>query len=114
MILCKNCIRALKGKVFKIMETNVSSVVLTKRRKEGDLTNCFRLVRTFDSFQDANVFSVFLTTESAGVCAEDFVYDISRDFGEAKSFFDLLCRNDASAIHLRDIAEDFLGDLHEA
>ena len=96
------------------METNVSSIVLTKRRKGGDLMNCFRLVRTFDSFQEANVFSVFLTTESDGVRTEDFIYDISRDFGEAKSFFDLLCRNDASAIHLRDIAEDFLGDPHEA
>lgn len=112
--MCKNCIKVLKGKVFKIMETNASSVVLTKRRKGGDLMNCFRLVRTFDSFQEANVFSVFLTTESDGVCTEDFVYDISRDFGEAKSFFDLLYRNDASAIHLRDIAEDFLGDFRKA
>ena len=96
------------------METNVSSIVLTKRRKEGDLTNCFRLVRAFDSFREANVFSVFLTTESDGVCTEDFVYDISRDFGEAKSFFDLLCRNDATATHLRDIAEDFLGNYRDA
>ena len=92
------------------METSTSSVILSKRRKGGDLLNCFRLVRTFDSFQEANVFSVFLTTESNGDCTEDFVYDISRDFGEAKSFFDLLCRNDASATHLREIAEDFLGD----
>ena len=92
------------------METSTSSVILSKKRKGGDLLNCFRLVRTFDSFQEANVFSVFLTTESNGGCTEDFVYDISRDFGEAKSFFDLLCRNDASATHLREIAEDFLGD----
>ena len=96
------------------METNASSIVLTKRRTGGDLMNCFRLVRTFDSFQEANVFSVFLTTESGGKCTEDFVYDISRDFGEAKSFFDLLCRNDATATHLRDIAEDFLGDYRGA
>ena len=96
------------------METSTSSIVLTKRREEGDLMNCFRLVRTFDSFQEANVFSVFLTTESEGEYSEEFVYDISRDFGEAKSFFDLLCRNDATATHLRDIAEDFLGDCREA
>ena len=92
------------------METSTSSVILSKKRKGGDLLNCFRLVRTFDSFQEANVFSVFLTTESNGDCTEDFVYDISRDFGEAKSFFDLLCRNDASATHLREIVEDFLSD----
>ena len=96
------------------METNASSVVLTKKRKGGDLMNCFRLVRTFDSFQEANVFSVFLTTESEDECTEDFIYDISRDFGEAKSFFDLLCRNDATATHLRDIAEDFLGNCRDA
>ncbi len=96
------------------METTASSIVLTKKRKEGDLLNCFRLVKTFDSFQEANVFSVFLTTESDGAYTEDFVYDISRDFGEARGFFDLLCRNDATATHLRDIAEDFLSDCREA
>ena len=95
------------------MEMNVSSVVLTKRKKGEDWLNSFRLVRTFDSFQEANVFSVFLTTESEGECTEDFVYDIARDFGEAKSFFDLLCKNDASATHLRELAEDYLGDFRE-
>ncbi|MBR6744855.1 MAG: hypothetical protein IKM00_06545 [Clostridia bacterium] len=96
------------------MEPYASSIVLTKKRKEGDVRNCFRLVRTFDSFCEADVFSVFLTTESEGACEEDFVYDISRDLGEAKSFFDLLCRNDASAVHLREIAEDFIADCREA
>ena len=88
-----------------------SSVILNEIGESGKGSTRFRLLRSFDSFEGADVFSLFLTTETDGVCTEDFVYDISRDFKEAKSFFDRLCRNEASALHLREMAEDFLVEI---
>ena len=93
------------------MKTNASFTILLRREETDGLHNCFRLIRTFDAFQGADVYSVFLTTEDGGECTEDFVYDISRDYGEVKRFFDLLCRNGATATHLRELAEDFIASV---
>ena len=93
------------------MKMNPSSTLCTRRQEADGLCNCFRLIKTFDAFQGADIYSVFLTTENGTECTEDFVYDVSRDFGEVKHFFDLLCRNDATATHLRELAEDFLAGI---
>jgi hypothetical protein len=95
------------------MERNNGSLLLSEMGEEEGVRTEYRLLSSFDGFREEEVYSVFLTTEYEGERTEDFVYDISRDFGEAKSFFDLLCRNDATATHLRDIAEDFLGNCRD-
>lgn len=88
-----------------------SEIIFTKRREDGVLVTDLRLIRTFDALWETDVFSVLLTTHAGGVRTEDFVYDISRDFDEAKRFFDMLCRGKASAVHLRELAEDFLASF---
>lgn len=86
----------------------VSSVILTETNAENDIQNRFRLIQTADLFHNTDVFSIFLTTESNHICTEDFVYDISRDADTAKKFFRLLCKENVSALHLREAAEDFI------
>ncbi len=88
-----------------------SSVVLTESRTRESYTTCFRLIRTVDIFQEAEIFSVFLTTECEGARAEDFVYDVARDFHEAKRFFERICDDGAFAWNLRECADDLLGAL---
>lgn len=88
-----------------------SSVVLTESRNRKDHTTDYRLIRTVDIFQEAEIYSVFLTTENEGARAEDFVYDVARDFHEAKNFFDRICDAGACAWNLREYADDLLSAL---
>lgn len=90
------------------MENLISSIILTKYNRANDLQNSFRLIRTLDGFHNTDVFSIFLTTEFQNVREEEFVYDISRDADTAKEFFTLLCKENVSALHLREVAEDFI------
>ena len=94
-----------------MMVPDRSSVILTENRKHEGYTTRFRLIRTVDIFQEAEIYSVFLTTEGEGVRAEDFVYDVARDFREAKRFFDRLCDACACAWDLREQADDILAAL---
>ena len=88
-----------------------SSVVLTERRSQKTHTTDYRLIRTVDIFQEAEIYSVFLTTESEGARTEDFVYDVARDFREAKMFFERICDAGACAWNLREYADDLLSAL---
>ena len=85
-----------------------TSVMLTEVRKEGGVSTRYRLLGTLDTFLGTEVFSVFLTTQCEGMFTEDFVYDISRDEGEAVRFFHRIVEYRVTALHLREIAEDFL------
>jgi|GEM_PF-2628872 len=90
------------------MTVNPSPVIVSVCRAGKNISTRFRLIRTFDSWKEADVFSVFLTTESAEGLTEDFVYDVTRDCDEAHRFFDMLCERDATALNLHDVTEDFL------
>jgi hypothetical protein len=93
------------------MRETGSEIIFTKRREDGGILTDLRLIRTFDALWETDVFSVLMTTQTHGARTEDFVYDISRDFEEAKRFFDLLCEGKASTVHLRELAEDFLASF---
>ena len=84
------------------------SIIQTEFYTRNHIHNRFRLIHTVDVFQNTDVFSVFLTTESPDGYHEEFVYDIARHPATAKEFFRLICQGDVSATSLRDIAEDFV------
>ena len=88
-----------------------TSIILTKCYTTGALRNRFRLIETADVFLHTEIYSLFLTTESANDYTEEFVYDISRDSKTAKEFFHLLCKENVTALHLRDVAEDYLSSF---
>ena len=94
-----------------MMVPDRSSVILTENRKQEEYMTRFRLIRTVDIFQEAEIYSVFLTTEGESTRAEDFVYDVARDFLEAKRFFERLCDVGACAWNLREYADDLLAAL---
>ena len=85
-----------------------TAVIMTENKEEKGVLTRYRLLCTFDAFEETEVFSVFLTTRCEDVLSEDFVYDIARDRDEAICFFRLLCENRATACHLIEIAENFL------
>ena len=93
------------------MTTDISSILLTEMRKKDGFLTCIRLIKTFDVFQMSDIFSIFLTTQAGEIRTEDFVYDVARNFETAKRLFDILCENGASAVHLHELAEDFLSAL---
>ena len=82
----------------------VSSVSNTEQK----IINHYRLIRTIDIFHNTEVFSVFLTTASPEDSSEAFVYDISRNSHTAEQFLDMICKNNVTALSLREIAEDFI------
>ena len=90
------------------MNPQNSPIILTKTREENGTSTRYRLIGTFDAFGDTEIFSVFLTTMRGDSLTEDFVYDISRDPDEAARFFRTVCEHRATALHLRELAEDFL------
>ena len=92
------------------METQATAVIGTDISREEGILNRYRLIATTEA-SGAEVFSVFLTTESEDGLTEDFVYDVSRDPDEAELFFRRLVACRATALHLRDIAEDFLCEM---
>ena len=93
------------------MTKETSALILTDITGENGILNRYRLIATMDAISGKEVFSVFLTTESGEGMTEDFVYDITRDSDEAVRFFHRLVEYRATALHLRDIAEDFLCEI---
>ena len=83
-------------------------IISSISQKEKTISNHYRLIRTMDPFQHTDIFSVFLTTTTAEGTDEAFAYDITRDADTAKEFFTLLCKENVSALHLREVAEDFI------
>ena len=93
------------------MKRESSGLIMTDIGREEGVLNRYRLIATMDAFSGREVFSVFLTTESADGVTEDFVYDITRDPDEARVFFQRIVESRATALHLREIAEDFLCEI---
>ena len=93
------------------MNYDSHSIILTKEHRQYEFHNHLRLIRTLDNFHDTDVFSIFLTTESAFGKEEEFIYDISRDWEKAKTFFEFLEKENVTALTLRDVAENFLASL---
>ncbi|MBQ7309080.1 MAG: hypothetical protein IJW87_02780 [Clostridia bacterium] len=93
------------------MMHNKSSVIQTKHHLQNETVSKLRLIQTVDPFQNTDVYSLFLTTESENGCNEEFIYDISRNAQAAKAFFELLCKEKVTALSLREVAEDYLAQL---
>ena len=68
------------------MMHNESSVIQTKHHLQNETVSKLRLIQTVDPFQNTDVYSLFLTTESENGCNEEFIYDISRNAQAAKAF----------------------------
>ena len=85
-----------------------TAVMQTETRDEQGVSTRYRLIVTFDAFLGTEVFSVFLTTRRGREETEDFVYDVARDEREALHFFSRIIEYRVTALHLREIAEDFL------
>ena len=90
------------------MKDSTVSILLSKHTVQNHVKNHFRLIQTSDIFLNTDIFSVFLTTESPDAYDEEFIFDISRDFETAISFFRLISEGNVTALTLREIAEDFL------
>ncbi|MBQ3490812.1 MAG: hypothetical protein IJA86_09505 [Clostridia bacterium] len=85
-----------------------SSIILTQNYRENNAVSAIRLIHSVDIFQNTDVFSVFLTTESDGKQTEEFIYDISRNKRDAKKFFSLLCEQKATADSLCELAANLI------
>ena len=90
------------------MNSADSPVILSRSYRIQKTKNRLRLIRTMDIFQNADTFSLFLSTESPDGFQEDFVYDISRSKEKATLIFEQLCRGKVTALSLREITEDIL------
>ena len=102
----KNTFR--KERILISMSAFHTCIVSSVSNTEYEIINHFRLISTIDIFQQTDVFSVFLTTTSPEDSSEAFVYDISRNPHTAEQFFDMICKNNVTALSLREIAEDFI------
>ena len=88
-------------------ESNVRQCLVRIRE---NVKTTYRLLRNMDAEKNADIYSLFLTTETKRHVDEEFLFDIARTESEAIIFFRKICAMNVTACTLLDAASDHFAE----